>query len=206
MTPDQNMTFEAQCARLFHIPRRHHHEGLRPHHAGKSRYGSDAECKNQIGGARAGKGDQHQGQQQIGEGGDDVCRAADQFIQRPFQQTGQQTEQAADAHRHGHRREAYQQRITAAVNNARQHVAPQLVGAQPVFSGGRQLCIDRIGIQRIVMGKPRGENHRQHHQKEIQHRQHITGGITACKPQRGNRLAHEFSSPSVSRRRGSMNK
>ncbi len=83
-----------------------------------------------IGQARPQNGHQRQRQQQAGKGQDDVHDAHDDGVERPTYEAGDQSDGNPNDQRQRNHDAADEQREPAAVNDAREHVAADRVGAQ----------------------------------------------------------------------------
>ncbi len=147
-----------------------HDRGASQAHVGRQR--DDGDGDHGVDQARAKNRDDGNGQQQRRQGQHDVHQTHDGGPKDFREETGQQTHEDPRSQRHHHRRQTDQQRQTRALDQTRQQIAAQLVGAQQKLPLAA-FEPDRRGQQEVaellawVMGcNPWGEegaeNHQQH--------------------------------------------
>lgn len=134
-----------------------------PEHGGQGDGGRDHPAAD-TGRDGGGKDQRRKGQKQVGQPHQClVHQAADIARDQP--------DGRADDRRHAENRQRNRQRHPRPGNDARQHVAPDLVGAHPVFSTGRLQPRANVHLQRIKAGDmavqqpPAQRNQRQRHDK-----------------------------------------
>ena len=142
-----------------------------PGHARELRRVQDADGGDQRRQIAADKGQHHQRDENLGQGHEHVHHADGGGLGAATQE--------GHAHADGHAQHAgqrdgggrHRQRHARAMHGARQQVAAQLVGAQPMLPGGRGQQIGRIDLVRILQAQHGTEGGGQRHQQQEGRRQ-----------------------------------
>ena len=106
----------------------------------------DADRDHRVGQARAEERGERDREDQERAGEQRVGHPRDQHVRHAARVAGEQSDRHADRQRDQHRHDAGEQRRARAEDDARQHVAADLVGAEPV-RGARRLA-DRVAARR----------------------------------------------------------
>jgi hypothetical protein len=100
---------------------------------------------------------------------------------RPAEVAGDEPQRQADREGHRHREEPRLQRHAAAVDDAAQDVAPDVVGAEEMLRGGRGQDLGEVGGHRIVGAQDRrqhGDDH-EHQHEDGAHQAHLAAAELA---------------------------
>ncbi len=157
---DGARTFEV----IFVLDRQH----LAAGQSGKDRHRGQADGDHRVGQAGAEKGAQSDGQHQKRAGQQRFHDLRNDHVQLATEVPGQQAQRHADEHGDGYRNTPGQQRAAGAIQQAREQIAPQFVGAHPVDQRGGLAYREEVGFERIVRRNPGRQNGRQ--DKQQQHR------------------------------------
>ncbi|MNT03936.1 hypothetical protein D3C72_1384940 [compost metagenome] len=146
-----------------------HHRGAGQTNVGRQGHHGDGD--HGVDQARAEDGDDRHGQQQGRQGQHDVHQTHDARAKYAREEPGEQTQQDPRDQRHHHRRQTDQQRQARALDQARQQVATQFIGAEQelhlsTFQPGRRGQQEiTVLLARVVRGNPRGEDGAENHQQ-----------------------------------------
>ncbi|MNP33764.1 hypothetical protein D3C76_1270250 [compost metagenome] len=143
-------------------------QGLRTHQACITWHRGDAHGEDQVGGALAEQGDDHQCQQQVGKCQQHIHCAHQQVVQPHRREACQQPKQGAQPEAHRSCRQADKQRRACTVNQPAKHITAVLIGAQPERCARWLIGQTGIGQQRVGRRQPAGQRHCQ--QQQAKHR------------------------------------
>jgi hypothetical protein len=151
-----------------------------PHQADVHRHRRDAHAQDDVARADAEQADQREGQQEPRKREHDVDPALDQRVRAAAVESGRDAERNADRRAEADREHADQQRDAAAVDDPRQDVAPELVGAERMRRARRlQHGVEIGGVGAVGQQRPREQRREPH---DGQHREAGHGGAVARQP------------------------
>ena len=176
-------------ARALHERLLAEREHLPAHEAREARRVDDAHRHHHVEEPGAERGRDGHGQDQRREGLEGVDHPHQRVVDGPAQVTGDQADGHAGQRRDRHRQARGAQREARAVEQAREHVAPQVVGAEEVRGRGRGQHAAEILLDRIVRGHHRREQRARDQQPEVDHAHH-RGAAPREAPEREPHLTH----------------
>ena len=149
---------------------------LRPRQPRVGRPGRERDGRDRAGHAGLQGGDERQRQDQPREGEEDVRHPHQHPVPHPARVAGDAPDREAHRRHHRHHGDDHPQRDPPAVEDARENVPPQLVGAEQVRRRGPRQPVGQLLVPRIVRGQHRrqhrpGDQHHDHRQPR--HRQRV---------------------------------
>ena len=162
-----------QGAGRFHVLARGDGQHLPAHEAGEGGRVDHAEGDDDPGEPRPEHGAQRQGEHERGEREHRVHQTHHEPVGLSARVAGEEAEETARHHGDGHRPEPRHQRDARAPDHAREHVAPDVVGAEEMGAAGLGQDVAEVLLEGVV-GRHDGREHRHHEGGE--HHHHAEGG------------------------------
>ena len=182
-----------QRSRCVHVLARRDAQDLAAHQTGEGRRIDDAERDDDAREPRAEHRPEGQGEHERREREHRVHEPHHEPVRAAARIPRGEAEESSYGQRDRHRREAGHQRDARAPDHPRQHVAPDIVGAERMMNARPREHIVQVLLQRVVRRNDRGEGG--HHERGEQHR-HAEG-----REARGGRATQDHPAPRPGRPR-----